>query len=87
MSVTLEDVARYARVSAATVSRVLAGKSNGRRGVKERVLEAVELLGYEPNRMAQNLRLQRSHLVGLVISDIQNPFFYERRAGRRRRAR
>ncbi len=75
MAVKLEDVARYARVSAATVSRVLAGKSNGRRDVKQRVMEAVELLDYEPNRMAQNLRLQRSHLVGLVISDIQNPFF------------
>jgi LacI family transcriptional regulator len=75
MAVKLEDVARYARVSAATVSRVLAGKSNGRKDVKQRVLEAVELLDYEPNRMAQSLRLQRSHLVGLVISDIQNPFF------------
>jgi DNA-binding LacI/PurR family transcriptional regulator len=75
MAVKLEDVARYARVSAATVSRVLAGKSNGRKDVKQRVMEAVELLDYEPNRMAQSLRLQRSHLVGLVISDIQNPFF------------
>jgi DNA-binding LacI/PurR family transcriptional regulator len=75
MAVKLEDVARYARVSAATVSRVLAGKSNGRRDVKQRVLEAVELLDYEPNRMAQSLRLQRSHLIGLVVSDIQNPFF------------
>jgi LacI family transcriptional regulator len=75
MAVKLEDVARYARVSAATVSRVLAGKSNGRRDVKQRVLEAVELLDYEPNRMAQSLRLQRSHVIGLVISDIQTPFF------------
>lgn len=69
------DVARRAGVSAATVSRALAGKPHVSAEVRARVLEAVEALGYRPNRIARSLRVQRSRFVGLVVSDIQNPFF------------
>lgn len=71
----IKDVARHARVSSATVSRVL----NGDRGVtaasRERVLTAVQELSYRPNRVARNLRRQQTETIGVVISDIENPHF------------
>ena len=69
------DVAKRAGVSAATVSRVLAGKPHVSAAVRARVLGAAEALQYRPNRIARSLRTQRSRFVGLVVSDIQNPFF------------
>ena len=71
----IDDVAKHAGVSSATVSRVLAGKPHVSAAVRERVLGAVEALHYRPNRIARSLRTQRSRFVGLIVSDIQNPFF------------
>ena len=71
----IRDVATRAGVSSATVSRVLAGKPHVSAEVRARVLEAVETLRYRPNRIARSLRVQRSRFIGLVVSDIQNPFF------------
>jgi LacI family transcriptional regulator, galactose operon repressor len=73
---TMSDVARTAGVSVATVSRVL---SNGGAGVspalRERVSAAVAELDYHPNHLPRNLRARSSRTIGLVISDIDNPFF------------
>ena len=71
----IKDVAARAGVSAATVSRVLAGKPHVSAAVRERVLGAAQALHYRPNRIARSLRVQRSRVIGLVVSDIQNPFF------------
>jgi len=75
MSVKISDVARRAGVSSATVSRVLTNKPHVSDSLRERVLTAVEELGYTPSRVARSLRVQRSNIIGLIISDIQNPFF------------
>ena len=75
MPVSIHDVARLAGVSSATVSRVLADKPHVRPELRERVLSAVRTLGYQPNRVARSLRVQRTNIIGLTISDIQNPFF------------
>jgi LacI family fructose operon transcriptional repressor len=72
---TIKDVAEAAGVSTATVSRLLAGKSNFRPEVRERVLAAVKDLNYHPNRVARRLRSQQSSIIGLIVADIQNPFF------------
>ena len=71
----IKDVAERAGVSAATVSRVLAGKPHVSAAVRARVLGAAQALHYRPNRIARSLRVQRSRVIGLVVSDIQNPFF------------
>ncbi|SOD64384.1 transcriptional regulator, LacI family [Streptomyces zhaozhouensis] len=71
---TITDVARAAGVSPATVSRVF----NGGRVTPERaarVRRAAAELGFEPNRVAQSLRKQRGSVIGLLIPDIENPFF------------
>lgn len=73
--VSIKDVAETAGVSTATVSRVLADKPHVRPEVRERVMTAVKTLGYRPNRVARSLRVQKSNVIGLIVSDIQNPFF------------
>lgn len=75
MASRIQDVARLAGVSSATVSRVLSQKPHVRESVKSRVLAAIHELNYEPNRVARSLRVQRSSIIGLIISDIQNSFF------------
>lgn len=71
----MKDVAERAGVSPATVSRVLNGAASVRLEYRERVLRAIEEMGYRPNRLASNLRRQKAEMIGVVISDIENPHF------------
>ena len=66
-----------AGVSTATVSRVLSGRSRGRGDSRERVLAAARTLDYRPSGVARSLKLRTTHTLGLLITDIQNPFFPE----------
>jgi len=72
---TLKDVARAAGVSTATVSNVLNGRKRFSPAVEERVWTAARGLGYFPNDSARTLRTGHSHTLGLIIPDLQNPFF------------
>jgi len=72
---TIYDVATEAKVSAATVSRVLNGATDVSPELQTRVREAIERMGYRPNSVARSLRRRRSAVWGLVIPDIENPFF------------
>ena len=74
---TISDVAARAGVSTATVSRVLAGVSRGRPRTRARVLEAAEALDYRPSGVARSLKRRTTQMLGLVITDITNPFFPE----------
>lgn len=73
--VTIHDVARQARVSPATVSRVLNTNESVAADLRDRVLEVVRELGYRPNNQARNLRRRATTVIGVIISDITNPFF------------
>src|SRR5215212_2757483 len=75
MTARIKDVAARAGVSSATVSRVLSNKPHVSEKARRRVLAAIEELDYQPSRVARSLRVQRSRIIGLIISDIQNPFF------------
>jgi DNA-binding LacI/PurR family transcriptional regulator len=75
--VKIKDVADAAGVSTATVSRVLADKPHVRQEVKTRVMQVVKKLNYRPNRVARSLRSQKSTIIGLIVSDIENPFFHQ----------
>ena len=77
MSVTIGDVADRAGVSTATVSRVLSGSVKARAATRERVLSAVRELGYRPSGVARSLKLQRTQTMGVIISDVENPYFAE----------
>src|SRR3954468_21223949 len=74
---TITEVARIADVSPATVSRVLNGDPRVGATYRAKVTAAVEQLGYRHNRLARNLRKQRTAAIGVVISDIENPHFSE----------
>ncbi|MGD9483098.1 LacI family DNA-binding transcriptional regulator [Streptomyces sp. TRM70308] len=71
----IKDVAARARVSVATVSRVLNGHPAVRPGTRERVRAAIDELGYRPNGVARSLRTDHTSTLGLVVSDVLNPFF------------
>jgi LacI family transcriptional regulator len=71
----IHDVAREAGVSIATVSRVLNGTAQVGAEAAERVRSAAQKLGYRPNSAARALRVSRTKIIGLLITDIQNPFF------------
>ena len=75
--VTMAEVAERAGVSAATVSRVLCGRSSVAPEFRAKVSAAVEELSYRPNRLARNLRRRNAEMVGVVISDVENPHFAE----------
>jgi LacI family transcriptional regulator len=75
--VTLVDVAREAEVSAKTVSRVIRGDDYVSKETYERVQEAINRLGYRVNRAARSLASNRTGVVGVVIPNINNPFFSE----------
>ncbi|TQK44696.1 LacI family transcriptional regulator [Streptomyces sp. SLBN-118] len=75
MSVTLADVAARARVSPATVSRVLNGNYPVAASTRERVLRAVDDLDYVLNGPASSLAAATSDLVGILVNDIADPFF------------
>jgi LacI family transcriptional regulator len=74
---TIRDVATRAGVSTATVSRVLAGIGNSKAETAAAVMEAVQELGYRPSGVARSLRMRRTRTLGLIVTDIQNPFFPE----------
>lgn len=75
--VTISDVAREAKVSTMTVSRVVNKKGEISQATRERVELAIQQLGYRPNRLARALSLQKTQTVGMVVPDINNPFFSE----------
>jgi LacI family transcriptional regulator len=88
---TQVDVARLAGVSRATVSYVVNGLAGGRVPISEetrqRVLDAVAELGYEPDARAQALRSGNTKAIGLIIPDIRNPHFWENADGVEQEAR
>ncbi len=79
--VTIVDVARRAGVSKSTVSLVLADSVLVAEPTRERVREAMRTLGYVYHRGAASLRAASSDFVGMVISDLTNPFFAELAVG------
>lgn len=72
---TLPDVARQAGVSTATAARALGGYGSVRETTRQRVLDAAESLGYRANVLARSMITGSTHTIGVVISDIENPFF------------
>jgi LacI family transcriptional regulator len=74
---TMKDVARDAGVSIYTVSATLSGSAPVSDELRARVNRSVERLGYERNSMARGLKQGTSSLIGLIVSDVTNPFFTE----------
>ncbi len=73
--VTQRDLARAVGVSINTVSRALNGKPDIHPATKERILAAAERLGYRPNKLARGLRANKTGTIGVIVTDIANPYF------------
>jgi DNA-binding LacI/PurR family transcriptional regulator len=73
----IREVAKRAGVSTATVSRVVNGTAPVDARTEKRVRAAIQRSGYYPNTHARTLGTGKSHIYGLIISDIENPFFPE----------
>lgn len=71
----MHDIAKRARVSLGTVSNVVNGTVAVREPSRERVLEAIEALGYQRSQLARGLRRDYTNMIGMIIPDITNPFF------------
>lgn len=74
-TVTIVEVAEQAGVSIATASRALSGRGYASAAVKERVRQAARQLNYRFNASARSLKVRRTNTIGLIITDITNPFY------------
>ena len=73
----IQDVAKAAKVSIGTVSAVLNGNGRVADATRQHVQRTMERLGYQPDLYASNLPRRQSRLLGIVVSNLQNPFFAE----------
>jgi len=77
MSVTIKDIAREANISYSTVSRALSGHPQVNEETRNNILKIANEMGYTPNALAKGLVSKNTYTIGLIISDITNPFFAE----------
>lgn len=84
---TIRDVARRARVSHQTVSRVINGHNSVAPPTRDRVLAVIRELEYVPSAVARSLTSQRTHTLGMVTTDVSDHFFSEAVAGAEAEAR
>ncbi len=74
-TITLKDVAARAEVSLATASRVMSKRGYASEINRRKVIRAARELGYKPNKIARSLKLKSTNTIGLMITDIINPFY------------
>jgi len=75
LAVTINEIARIARVSKSTVSRVINKSGPVSKKTEEAVRHAIDSADYRPNELARNLALKKTKTVSLIVQDIRNPFF------------
>ena len=83
----MKDIARDLNVSVMTVSKVLRNHGDISKATRERVMQRVRELNYAPNRAAQSLATGRTSAIGLIVPDLEHPFFSEIAKGIARRIR
>lgn len=72
---TIKDVARLAGVSVATVSRVMNGRDRVSDATRKKILKMIEELNFVPNTMAASMVNKKTHMIAVVVPEIQNPFY------------
>lgn len=77
MAVTIDDIAKKAGVSSATISRVLNNSSYVKDETKEKVLKVIEEMNYVPSAIARSLSRRETSTIGIIVPDITNPYFGE----------
>ncbi|MFH2113263.1 MAG: LacI family DNA-binding transcriptional regulator [Spirochaetota bacterium] len=77
MTTTIVDIARFAKVSVGTVSKVLNNKGYVSSELRTRVQDAIDRLNYRPSVSARNMRRNRTDMVGLIVPQVQNSFYVQ----------
>lgn len=72
---TIKDIAKIAGVSTMTVSRVMNNEKYVKKETKDKVFKVISEYGYEPNFFAKSLKSRKSRTIGLIIGDIENPYY------------
>ncbi|AEB75347.1 LacI family transcriptional regulator [Clostridium botulinum C/D] len=75
VAVTISDIAKTAKVSQATVSRVLNDSGYVKDETREKVLKVMKDLNYSPSAIARSLTTKKTNIIGVIVPDIKNPFF------------
>lgn len=75
VKLTINDIAKKAGVSKATVSRILNESKPVSEEIREKVMKIIKETGYNPNSVARSLVFKKTHLIGIVIPEISNPYF------------
>ncbi|MDT6953323.1 LacI family DNA-binding transcriptional regulator [Companilactobacillus alimentarius] len=75
MMATLDDIAKLAGVSPTTVSRVINNYGSLSEKTKTKVFAAMKELNYQPNSLARSLKGKKTHLIGVILPGVSNPFF------------
>lgn len=75
MPPTQKELAKLAGVSSGTVSNVISGSTSVSERSRQKVLDAIRVLNYQPNLIARSLRTNRTHTLGIVVPDLTIPFF------------
>lgn len=73
--VQLKDIAKHLNLSVATVSKAINGKGRISAETRQRVLSAIEELGYKPNEIARSLRRRTANTIGVIVPDLTNIFY------------
>lgn len=74
-NITIKDLAKELKVSIATISRALNGDKNIRQETRDKILEAAERYGYKRNPVAINLQSGRTNTIGVIVPEMETPFF------------
>lgn len=77
MSVTINDIAKASGVSPATVSRVLNSSGYVKEETRQKILKVIKQLNYTPSAIARSLSTSRTNTIGVIVPDVNNPFFGE----------
>lgn len=77
MSVTISDIAKRAKVSPATVSRVLNDSGYVKEETRNRILEAIKEMNYTPSAIARSLSKSENNTIGIIVPDVTNTYFGE----------
>src|SRR6202451_3608039 len=75
MAANQKELAKLAGVSAGTVSTVISGSTRVSESSRQKVLEAIRVLNYQPNLIARSLKTNRTHTLGIVVPDLTIPFY------------
>jgi len=74
-NLTIIDIAKFAGVSKTTISRVLANSNLVNKNTKRKVLKIIDKYNFKPNTIARSLKTSRTRTIGVVVADIDNPYY------------